>query len=79
MRVSDDELWSAERCASDVAVYYTTSLSGRCLFGEWFLDYPALSVPHRHIILSIPKFIRRCFLFDRKLVIAPGDPFSCSF
>jgi len=28
------------------------------------------AVPHRHIIFSIPKLIRRCFLFDRKLLAA---------
>jgi len=37
-------------------------------FGEWFLDELAVTVPHRHIIFSIPKLIRRCFMFDRKLL-----------
>jgi len=37
-------------------------------FGEWFLDDLAVTVPHRHIVFSIPKLIRRCFLFDRKLL-----------
>lgn len=39
-------------------------------FGEWFLEDLAVTVPHRHIIFSIPKLIRRCFLFDRKLLAA---------
>ena len=37
-------------------------------FGEWFLDDLAVTVPHRHIVFSIPKLIRRCFLFDRTLL-----------
>lgn len=37
-------------------------------FGEWFLDELALTVPHRHIVFSIPKLIRRCFLYNRKLL-----------
>jgi hypothetical protein len=37
-------------------------------FGEWFLDDLAVIIPHRHIVFSIPKLIRRCFLFDRKLL-----------
>jgi hypothetical protein len=37
-------------------------------FGEWFLVDLAVTVPHRHIVFSIPKLIRRCFLFDRKLL-----------
>lgn len=37
-------------------------------FGEWFLEKIAVTVPHRHVIFSIPKLIRRCFLFDRTLL-----------
>ena len=37
-------------------------------FGKWFLDDLAVTVPHRHIVFSIPKLIRRFFLFDRKLL-----------
>ena len=25
-------------------------------------------IPHRHFVLSIPKILRRCFLYDRKLL-----------
>jgi len=27
-------------------------------FGEWFLDDLAVTVPHRHIVFSLPKLIR---------------------
>jgi hypothetical protein len=37
-------------------------------FNKWFLDELAVTVPHRYIVFSIPKLIRRCFLFDRTLL-----------
>jgi hypothetical protein len=33
-------------------------------FGVWFLDEAAVTVPHCHLIFSIPKLLRRCFLYD---------------
>ena len=37
-------------------------------FGEWLCEEVIKAVPHRHFILSIPKILRRYFLFDRKLL-----------
>ncbi|MBC8391714.1 MAG: hypothetical protein H8E17_03975 [Deltaproteobacteria bacterium] len=37
-------------------------------FGEWLYEEVLRSVPHRHFILSIPKSLRRCSLYDRSLL-----------
>ena len=37
-------------------------------FGEWLCQEVIKAVPHRHFIFSIPKILRRYFLFDRKLL-----------
>ena len=37
-------------------------------FGEWLCMDVLKKVPHRHFIFSIPKILRRCFLYDRKLL-----------
>jgi hypothetical protein len=37
-------------------------------FGEWLCMEVLKKVPHRHFILSIPKILRRYFLYDRKLL-----------
>ena len=37
-------------------------------FGEWLCQEVIKAVPHRHFIFSIPKMLRRYFLFDRKLL-----------
>jgi len=37
-------------------------------FGEWLCQEVIKEVPHRHFIFSIPKMIRRYFLYDRKLL-----------
>ncbi|HPJ66524.1 MAG TPA: transposase [Desulfobacteraceae bacterium] len=37
-------------------------------FGEWLCEDVLKSVPHRHFVFSIPKFLRRYFLYDRKLL-----------
>lgn len=34
-------------------------------FGEWLCGNVVKAVPHRHIVFSIPKILRRCFLYDR--------------
>jgi len=36
-------------------------------FGEWLCSNVVKKVPHRHIVFSIPKILRRYFLYDRKL------------
>ncbi|MFO7972947.1 MAG: hypothetical protein R6U40_14530 [Desulfobacterales bacterium] len=36
-------------------------------FGEWLCHEVVKAVPHRHAVLSIPKILRRYFLYDRKL------------
>jgi hypothetical protein len=35
-------------------------------FGEWLCGNVVKAMPHRHIVFSIPKILRRCFLYDRK-------------
>jgi len=35
-------------------------------FGEWLCGNVVKAVPHRHIVFSIPKILRRCFLYGRK-------------
>ena len=35
-------------------------------FGEWLCQEVVKAVPHRHVVLSIPKILRRYFLHDRK-------------
>jgi len=37
-------------------------------FGEWLCSAVLKKVPHRHIVFSIPKILRRYFLYDRKLL-----------
>ncbi len=37
-------------------------------FGEWLCQEVIKAVPHRHFILSIPKILRRYFLYDRGLL-----------
>ena len=37
-------------------------------FGEWLYEGVLKAVPHRHFTFSIPKILRRYFLYDRKLL-----------
>ncbi len=37
-------------------------------FGEWLCGNVIKAVPHRHIAMSIPKILRRYFLYDRRLL-----------
>jgi hypothetical protein len=37
-------------------------------FGEWLCANVLKEVPHRHFVFSIPKILRRYFLYDRKLL-----------
>jgi len=37
-------------------------------FGEWLCKEILKAVPHRHFIFSIPKILRRYFLYNRKLL-----------
>ncbi|MBC8463475.1 MAG: transposase, partial [Deltaproteobacteria bacterium] len=37
-------------------------------FGEWLCQEVVKAVPHRHVVFSIPKILRRYFLYDRKLL-----------
>ena len=37
-------------------------------FGDWLCREVIKAVPHRHVVLSIPKILRRYFLYDRKLL-----------
>jgi hypothetical protein len=37
-------------------------------FGDWLCREVVKAVPHRHVVFSIPKILRRYFLFDRKLL-----------
>jgi hypothetical protein len=37
-------------------------------FGEWLCANVLKKVPHRHFVFSIPKILRRYFLYDRKLL-----------
>jgi len=37
-------------------------------FGEWLCQEVVKAVPHRHFVVSIPKMLRRYFLYDRKLL-----------
>ena len=37
-------------------------------FGEWLCEEVLKAVPHRHFVFSIPKILRRHFLYDRKLL-----------
>lgn len=37
-------------------------------FGEWLCEEVLKAVPHRHFVLSIPKILRRYFVYDRKLL-----------
>jgi len=35
---------------------------------EWLCGNVIKAVPHLHLVMSIPKILRRYFLFDRKLL-----------
>jgi hypothetical protein len=37
-------------------------------FKEWLCQEVLKAIPHRHFIFSIPKILRRYFLYDRKLL-----------
>ena len=37
-------------------------------FGEWLCTDVLRKVPHRHFVFSIPKMLRRYFLYDRSLL-----------
>jgi len=37
-------------------------------FGEWLCMEVVKKVPHRHVVFSIPKILRRYFLYDRSLL-----------
>jgi ribosomal protein S27E len=37
-------------------------------FGEWLCANVLKKVPHRHFVFSIPKILRRYFLYDRRLL-----------
>jgi hypothetical protein len=37
-------------------------------FGEWFCEEVLKAVPHGHFVFSIPKILRKYFLYDRKLL-----------
>ena len=37
-------------------------------FGEWICSQVLKKVPHRYIVFSIPKILRRYFLYDRDLL-----------
>ncbi len=39
-------------------------------FGEWLCMDVLKKIPHRHFVFSIPKILRRYFLYDRKLLAA---------
>jgi len=36
--------------------------------GIWLCEEVLRAVPHRHFVFSIPKILRRYFLYDRKLL-----------
>jgi hypothetical protein len=36
--------------------------------GEWLCSHVLKNVPHRHFIFSLPKILRRYFLYDRNLL-----------
>ena len=37
-------------------------------FGEWLCTNVLKKIPHRHFVFSIPKILRRYFLYDRRLL-----------
>jgi hypothetical protein len=37
-------------------------------FGEWLFSHVLKKVPHRHFVFSLPKILRRYFLYDRDLL-----------
>ena len=48
-------------------------------FGEWLCVNVLKRVPHRYFVFSIPKILRRYFLYDRRLLLElipaiPGKP-----
>jgi hypothetical protein len=45
------------------------SHAGRMVdFGEWLCTNVLKKIPHRHFVFSIPKILRRYFLYDRRLL-----------
>ena len=34
--------------------------------GEWLCGNVVKAGPHRHVVFSIPKILRRCHLYERK-------------
>ena len=38
-------------------------------FGEWLCQNVIKAVPHRHFVFSIPKILRRNFLYARGLLL----------
>ena len=51
-----------------VKAEYTLKLRKYSPFGEWLCANVLKKVPHRHFVFSIPKILRRYFLYDRKLL-----------
>jgi len=41
-------------------------------FGEWLCTDVLKKIPHWHFVFSIPKILRRYFLYDRKLLTDPS-------
>ncbi|MBW2133129.1 MAG: transposase zinc-binding domain-containing protein [Deltaproteobacteria bacterium] len=37
-------------------------------FGQWLCETVIKAVPHRHLVMSIPKILRRYFLYNRNLL-----------
>jgi len=37
-------------------------------FGQWLCETIVKAVPHRHLVMGIPKILRRYFQYDRKLL-----------
>ena len=50
----------------DHSTNFAISYSVLVEFGEWLCGEVVKDVPHRHIVFSIPRIPRRCFLYDRK-------------
>ncbi len=50
--------------------HFCPSCNQKCVveFGEWLCQEVVKSVPHRYVVFSIPKILRRYFLYDRKLL-----------
>jgi hypothetical protein len=37
-------------------------------FGEWLCSHVLRKVPHRYVVFTIPRILRRYFLYDRNLL-----------